>query len=287
MTGAGEITRSALLRATRARLAAGDVAEVDADARLLLGAATGLSPLDVVTEPRAPVEARDADRLDALVMRRLAGEPVARILGHKDFWGMAFTLSPGTLEPRADSEIAVEAALEQLAPRRGEALRIADLGTGTGCLLAALLSELPAARGVGVDLDPDAAATAGANLAALGLSARALILTGSWDMASGPFDLVISNPPYIRSDEIDGLAREVRAHDPLLALDGGGDGLDAYRAICALLPARLAPDGVAVFEISHDQADAVTRIADGHGLRRIALRRDLQGHDRALVFALC
>ncbi len=248
-------TRGEMLRAARGRLRAAGVSEPEADARLLAMAALGLDHTQLVLEAGVKAAPEAAAILDAMLARRIAGEPVGRILGWAEFWGLRFTLSDGTLEPRADSEAVIEAALDWLGDRRGAPLALADLGTGSGCLLAALLSECPQAHGTGVDLSADAVATARANLAALGFGRRAAVIHGSWTAAGGPFDLLVSNPPYIRSGEIGGLAREVR-------------------------------DGGAVLEIGFDQADDVTRIAAAAGLRRHALRRDLQGHDRALVFTL-
>jgi release factor glutamine methyltransferase len=268
----------------RDRLRAAAVPEAEADARLLVEAATGLAPIDILTSPGAEVAPDQIALLLDLLERRGAGEPVGRILGRRDFWGMTFRLSPATLEPRPDSETLVIAALEHLGPRRSEPLRIADLGTGTGCLLAALLTECPNATGLGVDLSAEAAKTARINLAKNGLAARAEVIEGSWDAAAGGFDLVVSNPPYIPAREIDGLAREVRDHDPRLALDGGADGLDAYRAILTLVPSQLNAGGAAALEVGLGQAADVTAIATSAGLGRAALRRDLAGHERALVF---
>ena len=185
-------------------------------------------------------------RLAEYARRRLAGEPVARILGEKEFWGLPLQLSSATLVPRPDTETVVELALQLL--RAGgdldRPLRIADLGTGSGAILLALLSELPAAQGFGTDISEAALQTAGANAARAGLSGRATFI--ACDYASGlagPFDLIVSNPPYIRSADIDGLAAEVRNHDPMAALDGGADGLDAYRALIPQAAGLLAPGG--------------------------------------------
>lgn len=225
-------------------------------------------------------------RLQAALARRLAGEPLWRVLGAREFWGLPFALSPGTLEPRPDSEALIEAALAHLGARRSEALRILDLGTGTGCLLIAALSEFPRASGVGVDLSEDALATASGNAVRSGLAGRAEFRRGDWtEGLSERFDLILSNPPYIASADIAGLAAGVREHDPHLALDGGADGLAAYRALAAAVPARLAPEGRVVLEIGAGQEADVVALIAGAGLRHLASHRDLGGHNRALVFA--
>ena len=223
------------------------------------------------------------DRFFDLVARRADGEPVARILGRREFWGLPFALAPATLEPRPDTETVVEAALG-LVRGAGGAASILDLGTGSGCLLLALLSELPDAAGVGVDRSPAAAAAARRNARSLGLGDRARFVAGDWAEAiSGRFDLVVSNPPYIATEHIEALAPEVRRHDPALALDGGADGLDAYRAIVADLPRLLAPSGVAVLELGAGQRDAVAGLARAAGLVVIGSNPDLAGTPRALA----
>lgn len=232
------------------------------------------------------LDAAAASRIQDALARRLAGEPLWRVLGAREFWGLNFSLSPGTLEPRPDSESLIEAALQHLGERRQEALNFLDLGTGTGCLLIAALSEFPQARGIGVDLSGDALATAAGNAARNGVSKRAEFRLARWDDGlSGAFDLILSNPPYIATSDIALLDAGVREHDPLLALDGGPDGLDAYRALAALLPARLAPAGRAVLEIGAGQEDAVCALMKAAGLRHLQSHRDLGGHNRALVFA--
>jgi release factor glutamine methyltransferase len=226
-----------------------------------------------------------AARLNDALARRLAGEPLWRVLGAREFWGLNFTLSPGTLEPRPDSETLIEAALIHLAQRRHETLRMLDLGTGTGCLLIASLREFPEASGLGIDLSPDAVATATGNAARNGVAERGAFRQGDW--AAGideSFDLILSNPPYIGSAEIADLDRNVREHDPLLALDGGPDGLDAYRALAAAIPSHLKPEGIAILEIGAGQEEAVVALMLQAGLSHLDSRRDLGGHIRALVF---
>ncbi|BCB20992.1 peptide chain release factor N(5)-glutamine methyltransferase [Bosea sp. ANAM02] len=226
-------------------------------------------------------------RLDGFAARRMAGEPVWRILGEREFWGLCFRLSPATLEPRPDSETIVETALAQFAGRRDEALALLDLGTGTGCLLIALLSELPQARGLGVDLSDEACRTAAGNAALNGVDGRATFRQGSWtEGLTGRFDLIVSNPPYIPSAEIETLSVEVREHDPLLALDGGVDGLKPYRLFASALPPLLAPGGVIVLEIGAGQGPDVVALMRAGGLEFRGSRNDLGGHERALIFTL-
>ncbi|MGX1787965.1 peptide chain release factor N(5)-glutamine methyltransferase [Bosea sp. NPDC055332] len=233
----------------------------------------------------AALDGAAAARLSDALARRLAGEPLWRILGAREFWGLSFALSPGTLEPRPDSETLIEAAISHLAARRHEALRVLDLGTGTGCLLIATLREFPRATGLGIDLSPDAVATATSNAARNGVAQRVTFAHGNWTTGVDErFDLILSNPPYIGSDEIADLDRNVREHDPLLALDGGPDGLTAYRALAAALPGHLKPGGLAILEIGAGQEEAVVALMTQVGLRHQESRRDLGGHIRALVF---
>lgn len=232
-----------------------------------------------------PIDQTAAARLNDALARRLAGEPLWRVLGAREFWGLSFSLSPGTLEPRPDSEALIEAALGHLAARRHDRLRLLDLGTGTGCLLIATLREFPQASGLGIDLSPDAVTTATGNAARNGVGERAAFQQGSWtNGVSERFDLILSNPPYIGSDEIAHLDKNVREYDPRLALDGGPDGLDAYRALAAALPGRLKAGGLAILEIGAGQEEAVVAMMRQAGLDHLASRRDLGGHIRALVF---
>ena len=264
------------LRHGAALLAAAGVDNPRLDARLLLGQAYGLSREALLRDPGRSV---DPAPFDALLARRAAREPLALILGHQEFWSLPFAVSPATLIPRADSETVIEAALAAVPDREG-VRRVLDLGTGTGCLLLAALTEFPAAWGVGVDRAPEAAALAARNAAALGLSGRAAFLCGDWNAAlSGRFDLVLSNPPYIPGGDIAGLMPEVARYEPVRALDGGADGLDAYRRILAALPRLLAPGGVAVLEVGAGQAEPVAALAG----RAVAVRADLGGIPRAVV----
>ena len=273
--------REARRRAVPILRAAG-IAAAGLEARLLLEGSLGTRALD----PERALDAAAAATFAGYLQRRAAGEPVWRILGEREFWGLTFRLSPATLEPRPDSETIVEAALAQLGARRGDSLSLLDLGTGTGCLLVALLSECPQARGLGVDLSEEACRTAAGNAMLNGVAARASFRKGSWaEGLAGAFDLIVSNPPYIPTAEIATLSTEVREHDPLLALDGGADGLGPYRIFARSLPALLAPGGFIVFEIGAGQKNDVVAIMAAGGLELRGSRHDLGGHERALIFA--
>jgi release factor glutamine methyltransferase len=267
-----------LLAEAAAALSAAGVDAPAREARLLLLHALG-RPAGALLDRH---EAVAAPALPGLVARRAAREPMALILGRQGFWTLDLDVSRDTLIPRADSETVVEAALAAHSDPR----RVLDLGTGTGCLLLAVLAERPGAWGVGIDLSPAAAALSGRNASANGLAGRAAFLCGDWDAAlRGRFDLVLSNPPYIPTGDLAGLMPEVAAHEPARALDGGGDGLAAYRRIVAALPALLAPEGVAVLELGIGQADAVAALGRAAGLVARDLRPDLAGIPRALVLA--
>jgi len=268
----------------RFRTSAIDTAELDA--RILVGAALGLDLTGVITAATRPVTAAEAARLENLACRRLKGEPVARLLGLKEFWGLPLQLSAATLVPRPDTETVVELALEML--RGGpdpDRPRIVDVGAGSGAILLALLSELPGAYGIGTDISATALRTAAANARHLGLARRAAFVACDYVAAlSGVFDLIVSNPPYIRSAEIIDLATEVRDHDPLSALDGGSDGLDAYRALVPQAARLLAPGGVLVVEVGHDQSADVERLMTAAGLTlERPPKADLAGTARAVA----
>jgi release factor glutamine methyltransferase len=253
------------------------------EARRLLAHVLGTTEEALLRDPRAAVPADKAAHFAALLARRVAHEPFAYLTGRVGFWTLELEVSPATLIPRADSETLVEAALAAC-PDKGAALRVLDLGTGTGALLLAVLSELPTASGVGIDLKPAAAALAARNAARLGLAARARFLAGDWAAAvRGPFDLVLCNPPYIESGAIPALMPEVARHEPASALDGGADGLAAYRHIIADLPRLLAPRGVAVLELGQGQQAAVEALGRKADLTPEACRADLGGVPRALV----
>jgi release factor glutamine methyltransferase len=247
------------------------------EARLLLAHALGQTSEDLVRDPSAQAGPSGFDRL---IARRATGEPLAFILGWREFWSLRFHVSPATLIPRPDSETLVEAALA-LSPDRLAPLQVLDLGTGTGCLLLAFLHERPGAYGVGIDRSESATCLARRNAGDLGLATRCAIVCGDWaDAIGGRFDLVLSNPPYIATPDLATL--EVAAHEPRAALDGGACGLTAYRAIIATLPRTLAPSGTAVLELGAGQFDAVAAIAGAAGYR-VAARSDLSGIPRAMI----
>lgn len=271
-------------RDIRTRLEAAGIESPELDARLLLGEVLRLDLTGLVAAAAHPLTANEAAALDSLIQRRIDGEPVARLLGRKEFWGLSLALSPATLVPRPDTETIVEAALARLRQDgRGDRLRIADLGTGSGAILLALLSELPNAQGVGTDINRDALSIAARNATALGLSGRASFIACDYaDALRGPFDLIVSNPPYIPSRDIDDLAIEVRAHDPRLALDGGADGLAAYRGIIPAAFERLAPGGVVVVEVGQGQDVDVARLMAEAGFdTSVPAKADLNGVPRA------
>lgn len=280
MTRLGE-----LLNELRRRLAAAGLEGAGQDARLLVSGILGLSTTDLVTAPDRPVSEEDVARVEHAALRRLAHEPVHRILGHREFYGLDLALSGETLEPRPDTEILVERALPYL--REKAAPQFIDFGTGTGAIALALLSACRGARGVGVDLSADALRTAMANAERLGLNSRFSVVQSDWAReVRGKFDMIVSNPPYIATDVIAGLAPEVRLFDPILALDGGDDGLDAYRRLAAEAPALLLPDGVVALEIGYDQKESVSLIFGRNGFTLLESARDLGGQDRVLVFRL-
>jgi release factor glutamine methyltransferase len=252
----------------------------DLDARVLVGHALGLDHAALVAAAAQSL-GDNAAAVAALEQRRLAGEPVARIVGAREFWGLPLAVTPAVLVPRPETETVVELALS-LVDDRKRSLRIADLGTGTGAILLALLSELPNATGIGTDLSPDALDVARRNAAALGLGGRARFIVSDFATGlTGRFDLVMSNPPYVATSDIATLAREVRDHDPRLALDGGADGLAAYRAIAADAPRLIG--GHLVVEIGAGQQPDVEFLLAEKGLAIAAVRHDLYGIARAVA----
>ncbi|HEX4571345.1 MAG TPA: peptide chain release factor N(5)-glutamine methyltransferase [Dongiaceae bacterium] len=266
------------------RLAPAGIPEPRREARLLVAAATGLSQAALIADPERPLSQSEAGRLAELAGRRAAREPLSRILGWREFWSLRFALGPDTLDPRPDSETLIEAALDWLGAGRGRPLKVLDLGTGTGCLLLALLSELPAAEGLGIDASSGAAALARRNAESLGLGFRARFMTGSWgEGIEERFDIVLCNPPYVPAEEIARLEPEVARFDPWLALSGGADGLASYRALARQLPGLLATDGGAFVEIGLGQAGPVGALFEAGGLPVLASRADLGEVPRCLV----
>ncbi|HET8997704.1 MAG TPA: peptide chain release factor N(5)-glutamine methyltransferase [Acetobacteraceae bacterium] len=272
------------MAAAAGRLRAAGTDSPRLEARLLLAHILGLTPTALLRDPSTRVPPEAQARFAALVDRRAGREPLAYILGHREFWSLDLAVSPATLIPRPDSETLVAAARSAFAGR-APPHSILDLGTGTGALLLAALSEFPAAWGVGVDRVPAAARLAAANAAALDLAPRAVFLAGIWaDALAARFDLVLCNPPYIPTSELQALMPEVARHEPASALDGGADGLDAYRLIIPELPRLLSPQGVAVLELGAGQAQAVAGLARQAGLAS-GTQDDLAGVPRALLLA--
>jgi release factor glutamine methyltransferase len=265
-----------------------DSAELDA--RLLIGHALGFDHAALAARAEQVLDSQQLGAIAALARRRLHHEPVARIIGAKQFWTLRLRLGEATLVPRPETETVVEAALAALEQRgepsrtwRSRTWRIADVGTGSGAILLALLSELPNSLGVGTDIDSGAIAIARANAADANLTRAAYLVCDMASALRGPFDLILSNPPYIPSGYVDRLPPEIRLFDPPRALDGGSDGLDHYRALAATAPALLVQNGIIVVELGHGQAEPVAAIFSAAGLAPLAVRPDLNGIARALV----
>jgi release factor glutamine methyltransferase len=276
-------TIGAALATAAAALTAAGFDEPRRRARRLVAAALDLSEAAVFGYPERALPAAEELRLKAMLGRMAAREPLSRILGRRAFWGLDFVLSAATLDPRPESEGLVEAVLARL-PDRARPYRFLDLGTGSGCLLLALLCEYAEASGVGVDIAPDAVRTARDNARRLGLADRAAFAADDWGQAvAGRFDAVVANPPYIPTPALGGLPPEVRDHDPRRALDGGTDGLASYRALAAALPRLLRPGGMFAVEIGAGQAESVAAIVARHGLGVAEVRPDLAGIARCLV----
>ena len=277
-----------LLGDLRLDLQKAGIAEAARDLRLLAGGLLDLSPAALISRGRDAVSSADAERLREAAARRAAGEPVHRILGYREFYGLTLRLSPGTLEPRPDTEILVDAMLPFLLERAkdGGQPKVLDLGTGTGAICLALLAECPQARGTGVDISDDALATATANADINGLNGRFRALKSDWfSEVGGRFDAIVSNPPYIPSGDLAGLDREVREHDPQKALDGGPDGLDPYRVIANHAADHLEPGGWVGVEFGWNQQRDVRAIFEQAGFVMLEARRDYGGNDRVMIFA--
>ncbi len=257
------------------------------DARLLIAEVIGKNPSFILMHEDFLPSKEECEKINSFISRRAGHEPVSRIIGRRDFWKLSFAINEETLDPRPDSETLIETVIRAFSSS-DRALRILDLGTGSGCLLLALLSELKNATGTGIDISPKAIAAATENAAGNNLSSRSTFITGGWNDLNGlnlrNFDIIISNPPYIPSADISGLAPEVKNFDPSAALDGGEDGLNAYREIAAVLPFILAESGHFFCEIGQGQEKDVCRIFTAFGLQHIETNKDFAGIVRCLHF---
>ena len=283
MSIAAETAVGTALADAAARLSAAGISDARREARLLVAEALGWDAARVLGFPEAEMTAAAGRRLGELIARRSAREPISRILGYREFWSLHFELSPETLDPRPDSETLIESALAALGERE-RVYRVLDFGTGSGCLLLALLSELPNALGIGIDRSEGALKTARRNAAVLGLRGRTQFVRGNWgDGLSGEWDVILANPPYIPSQALQTLMPEVARYEPKLALDGGADGLEAYRVLAPEIARLLAPTGIAAVEVGDGQGPAVAAIMAGAGLVLRGIRHDLSGVDRCIV----
>ncbi len=274
-----------LYQKTRDRLKQAGSDNPGLEARIILRHVLGVSDADFISFPDRAVRAEESETIETMLQRRLAGEPISRILGQREFWGLPFKLTPDVLDPRPDTETLVEVALKRLSSQPPET--ILDLGTGSGCILIALLSEWKHANGIGVDRSFDALKTARENAVVNDVGDRAFFYCGSWMEALRPnpdqkFGLIVSNPPYITNQAFANLPKEVKNHDPILALDGGENGLQAYKKIFLDLKGLLKDRGTALFEIGYDQQNDVVRLAEDSGLSVRDVHADLAGLPRVV-----
>ena len=267
----------------RARLSAAQIDSPAIDARLMLEAAAGASRADILNDPYRPLTPEQAGTLDGYLARRERREPVSRILGRKGFWKIMLTVTPDVLSPRPDTETVVQLALEAFDEHR--AFQVLDLGVGSGAILLAILAERPRATGLGIDVSSEALAVARDNAASLGLEGRMALLRNDWaaGLAEASFDLVVANPPYIREAEIPTLDPEVRDHDPMLALVGGKDGLDAYRDLAPQIMSVLRPGAPFLLEVGYDQAREVEALMRAAGAQDVRTVKDLSDHERVVM----
>jgi len=271
-------------KSARERLEAAGIDQPAIDARLMLEAAAGVSRMDILTDPHRELTAEHEATLEDYLSRRARREPVSHILGRKGFWKIMLAVTRDVLTPRSDTETVVEVALAAFS-EPAQPISILDLGVGSGAILLAILAERPAARGLGVDISDEALAVARENAANLDLNTRCALLRGDWTagLAEANFDLVVANPPYIPSAVIETLDPEVRDHEPRLALDGGPDGLDAYRLLAPEILRALKPGGVFAVEIGYDQGEAVTALFQTAGGLNVRTVRDLGDRDRVIT----
>jgi release factor glutamine methyltransferase len=276
-------TLASLVAEAAGILSAAGFEEPRRQARRLVGSALAISQTELFSHSDRPADASQAGHLRAMLHRLVEHEPLSRILGRREFWGLDFALSSATLDPRPETETIVEAVLRRK-PDRSAPLRILDLGTGTGCLLLTLVGEYPGAIGFGIDIAEEAARTAAYNAASLGFAARTQFFVGDWAAAvSGQFDVIVVNPPYIATEDLLYLPTEVALYDPRPALDGGPDGLVPYRAIAAVMPSLLLPNGIFVCEVGVRQAAAVQEILRANGLASDETEKDLGGIARSVI----
>lgn len=283
----GGVTAAAAIPASARLLKEAGIEGASRDARILVAAVLGLDAAGLLARPEARLSPAQKVALDDAINRRCAREPISRIMGVRGFYGRDFAISPATLDPRPDSETLCEAALELVGAgaRQGARLRILDVGTGSGCLLVTLLAELSTATGLGTDICPEALKVAEANARRHGVAGRAgWQLTRSLQGIEGPYDLLVTNPPYVRTDELARLEPEVREYDPRAALDGGVDGMDVYREIAADL-GKVVPRGWALIEVGAGQAEAVGALLKGRGRDgELRIFRDLGGVERCVAW---
>lgn len=274
-------TAGAFFQHIKTSLAAAGIDNPAFEARRMIEKRTGINQAALISEPGLALSREQKDALFDDLSQRMAGKPLHRIYGEREFWGLPFKIGPETLEPRPDTEVLVEAAIGiygDYPPKR-----ILDLGTGSGCILLSLLKEWPECGGIGVDVSYEALQVAQENARILGLEGRAQFICGSWGEAlNARFDLIVSNPPYIASDVIPTLERSVRDHDPILALDGGEDGLDAYRQIFFSLPRLFSPSGIGLLEIGFDQEESIVRLAEKYRGSVRCVYHDLAGWARVV-----
>jgi release factor glutamine methyltransferase len=272
--------------AVRAMLRDGGIDSWAVEGRLLTADAAGVSGQDIFANPNRPLDAPARHRLSSLILRRLAREPVAYILGRKEFWSLSFRVGPGTIIPRPDTEALISAIVDRF-PVGSQVPRVLDLGTGTGCILLSILHEIPGTHGIGVDISEAALELARANAADLGLVSQASFVRGDWvESINGPFDVIVANPPYIPSGEIETLMPDVQRYEPRTALDGGEDGLDAYRRILDGIRDRLAHENTLIaVETSPQLVKRVADLYQSAGYQAITVENDLAGRARCVIAA--
>lgn len=274
-----------ILSQIKTKLEEAGTPSAELDACLLVGHVLGMDRLAMMIEPERLVRESEENAIDILLQRRLQREPLSHILGHREFWSLDFKVTKDTLIPRPDSETLIEAALKNIKDRQ-KALKLLDLGTGTGCLLLSLLSEMPQAQGLGIDNSHKALAVARENAENLGLEKRSHFIQSDWDKNLAPeekFDLILCNPPYIALSEKPELTRDVMDYEPAGALFAGRDGLDDYRKLARIIPRRLSAGGLALLEIGHQQAFDVLSLLRAEGLEQMEIFRDLGQRDRVIV----